>query len=111
MIGLVRALAPQLQEKNTTINAICPGMTATPLVGDEGIAALRAAGFPLIEAGQIADAAVERMLGTDTGLPWVCQAGREPVAYEFRRVPGPRVEGEGGMAPPGELTGWDQRRD
>jgi NAD(P)-dependent dehydrogenase (short-subunit alcohol dehydrogenase family) len=110
VIGLVRALAPQLQQKGITINAVCPGMTATPMVGDEGIASLRAAGFPLIEPEQIADAAVARMLGPDTGLAWVCQAGREPIAYEFRRVPGPRVEGQGGMAPPGELTAWDQRR-
>jgi NAD(P)-dependent dehydrogenase (short-subunit alcohol dehydrogenase family) len=111
VIGLVRALAPQLEEKGITINAVCPGMTATPLVGDEGIAALRAAGFPLIDPEQIADAAIGRMLGRDTGRAWVCQAGREAVAYEYRRVPGPRVEGQQGMAPPGELTGWDQRRD
>jgi len=110
VVGLVRALAPQLQEKAITINAVCPGMTATPMVGVEGASALRAAGFPLIEPTQIADAVVSLMKGTDTGLAWVCQAGRDAIPYQFRRVPGPRVEGEPGMAPPGELAGWDQLR-
>jgi NAD(P)-dependent dehydrogenase (short-subunit alcohol dehydrogenase family) len=110
VIGLVRALAPQLEEKGITINAVCPGVTATPMVGEEGAARLRAAGFPLIEPTEIADAVVGLMKGTETGLAWVCQAGREPIAYQFRRVPGPRVEGEQGMVPPGELAGWDQLR-
>jgi NAD(P)-dependent dehydrogenase (short-subunit alcohol dehydrogenase family) len=108
VIGLVRALAPQLQEKGITINAVCPGITATPLVGDESIAALRAAHFPLIDPEQIAEAVVDRMRGDETGLAWVCQAGRDAVAYHFRRVPGPRAGGEDGVVPPGELAGWDQ---
>ena len=34
VVGLVRSLAPQLLAKNITVNAICPGVVDTPLVGD-----------------------------------------------------------------------------
>jgi NAD(P)-dependent dehydrogenase (short-subunit alcohol dehydrogenase family) len=108
VVGLVRALAPQLQAKNITINAICPGIVDTPLVGVDAVAFLRAAKFPVIDPEEIADAVLGRMTGTDTGLPWVCQAGREPLAYLHRRVPGPRAEGAEGMAPPARFAGHDQ---
>jgi NAD(P)-dependent dehydrogenase (short-subunit alcohol dehydrogenase family) len=110
VVGLVRALAPQLAEKGITINAVCPGMTDTPLVGEARLAALRAAQFPVIAPEDIAEAVLGRMTGTETGLPWVCQAGRDPVAYQHRRVPGPRAEGAEGMAPPPSFAGHDQRR-
>jgi NAD(P)-dependent dehydrogenase (short-subunit alcohol dehydrogenase family) len=108
VVGLVRALAPQLQDKGITINAICPGIVDTPLVGDEAVAMLRAANFPIIRPEDIAEAVLGRMIGTDTGLPWVCQAGSEPVAYHHRRVPGPRVEGAEGAVPPRQFAGHDQ---
>ena len=38
--------------------------------------------------------------GDDTGQAYVCQAGREPVAFEFRGVPGPRAAGAQGRRPP-----------
>ena len=42
VVGLVRALAPQLEAKGITVNAVCPGITDTPLVGDDAKAALDA---------------------------------------------------------------------
>jgi NAD(P)-dependent dehydrogenase (short-subunit alcohol dehydrogenase family) len=108
VVGLVRALAPQLQEKSITINAICPGLVDTPLVGDAALSFLRAAKFPVIAPEAIAEAVFDRMTGSETGLPWVCQAGREPIAYHHRRVPGPRAEGAEGMAPPARFLGHDQ---
>ena len=108
VVGLVRALSPQLEARGITINAVCPGVVDTPLVGADNVAALRAAHFPLIQPEEIADAVLGRMVGTETGLPWVCQAGRGPVAYHHRRVPGPRAEGAEGMVPPEELAGHDQ---
>jgi NAD(P)-dependent dehydrogenase (short-subunit alcohol dehydrogenase family) len=110
VVGLVRALGPQLEARGITINAVCPGIVDTPLVGQESVAALRAAHFPLIRPEDIAEAVLGRMLGTDTALPWVCQAGREPIAYHHRRVPGPRAEGAEGMLPPVEAAGHDQIR-
>jgi NAD(P)-dependent dehydrogenase (short-subunit alcohol dehydrogenase family) len=107
VVGLVRSMSEQLGVHGITINAICPGITDTPLIGD-GKARLEAAGFPLITPEQIADAVIGRMVGSDTGLAWVCQAGREALPYHFRRVPGPRVDGKSGLAPPEEVRGADQ---
>jgi NAD(P)-dependent dehydrogenase (short-subunit alcohol dehydrogenase family) len=90
VVGLVRSLAPQLQAQGITINAVCPGIVDTPLVGDEAKAGLQAVGFPLIDPDDIAAAVLDCMTGTGTGQAFVCQAGRTPVAYEFRDVPGPR---------------------
>ena len=90
VVGLVRSLAPQLQAQGITVNAVCPGIVDTPLVGDEAKAGLQAVGFPLIDPDDIAAAVLDCMTGTGTGQAFVCQAGRPPVAYEFRDVPGPR---------------------
>jgi NAD(P)-dependent dehydrogenase (short-subunit alcohol dehydrogenase family) len=91
VVGLVRSLAQQLEAKGITINAVCPGIVDTPLVGEPAKTALTAAGFPIIPADQIASAVFDLAVGGGTGQAWVCQAGRDPVAYEFRDVPGPRA--------------------
>jgi NAD(P)-dependent dehydrogenase (short-subunit alcohol dehydrogenase family) len=85
VVGLVRSLAPQLLAKNITINAICPGVVDTPLVGDAR-QMLEQAGFPMIDPADIAAAVLMCATGRATGLAYACQAGREPVAYEFRDV-------------------------
>ena len=77
-------------------------------MGDAALSFLRAAKFPVIAPEAIAEAVFDRMTGSETGLPWVCQAGREPIAYHHRRVPGPRAEGAEGMAPPARFLGHDQ---
>jgi NAD(P)-dependent dehydrogenase (short-subunit alcohol dehydrogenase family) len=91
VVGFVRGLAPQLQAQSITFNCVCPGIVDTPLVGAETAASLVAAGFPVIDPDDIASAVLGCVTGTATGQAWVCQAGREPVAYEFRDVPGPRT--------------------
>src|SRR5207245_7066492 len=48
VVGLVRSLAPQLEAHGITVNAVCPGIVDTPLVGDEAKKVLGEAGFPLI---------------------------------------------------------------
>jgi NAD(P)-dependent dehydrogenase (short-subunit alcohol dehydrogenase family) len=106
VVGLVRALGPTLAAKGITINAICPGITDTPLVGDAAKQALTQAGFPLIPASDIANACVAAITSGESGNAWVVQPGREPLTYGFRGVPGPRAEGAEGMAPPG----WDLER-
>ena len=108
VVGLVRGLAPQLQAKGITVNAICPGITETPLVGKQAVAQLNEAGFPIIPARQIAEAVLQCVTGTQTGQAYACQAGREPVVYHFNRVPGPRTEGAEGMRPPSSAAAWDQ---
>jgi NAD(P)-dependent dehydrogenase (short-subunit alcohol dehydrogenase family) len=89
VVGFVRAVAPQLEPLGITINAVCPGMVDTPMVGPEAKAVLESAGFPLIPPADIAAAVLAAMSGGATGQAYVCQAGRPPVPYAFRGVPGP----------------------
>ena len=99
VVGFVRSVAPQLQAKGVTINAICPGIVDTPLVG-RARAAIEAAGFPMIDPSDIAAAVVDRLLGAETGGCWACQPGRPPECFEFGDVPGPRIPGAEGRRPP-----------
>jgi len=110
VVGLVRALAPQLQAKNITINAICPGLVDTPLLGPDARRLAAAADFPLIPATDIAEAVLGRVLGPETGQAWVCQSGREALAYRFANVPGPRGEAAGRTPPAGLAADEELRR-
>ena len=101
VVGFIRSLAPNLAPKGITANCVNPGMTDTPIIGDEAKTMLAEAGFPLIPPSQIADAVVQAVTSGETGQCWVCQPGRDHVRYEFRDVPGPRTEGARGRVPPG----------
>jgi NAD(P)-dependent dehydrogenase (short-subunit alcohol dehydrogenase family) len=100
VIGFVRSVAPQLAERGVRINAVCPGFADTPMVTGELRASLDEAGFPLLGAGEVADAVLEAARSDGTGEAWVIQPGREPEPYRFRGIPGPRVPGAEGVAPP-----------
>jgi len=110
VVGLVRALAPQLESKGITINAICPGLVDTPLLSAEAKAMAADVGFPLIPATDIAAAVLDRMTGIETGRAWVCQPGREATAYRFAGVPGPSGAAAG-RTPPAALAAHDQLKD
>ena len=62
--------------------------------------ALDAAGFPLLEPGEVAAAILAAGRSEQTGQAWAVQPGREPVQFRFPNVPGPRVAGAEGMTPP-----------
>ena len=98
VVGFVRSFAPPLAFEGITFNAICPGFVETPLL-DGIVDRFSSAGFPLMTADDVADAAVALATGTDTGQCVVLQPGREPVPYAFRGVPGPRGVAEG-VRPP-----------
>ena len=99
MVGLVRGLAPLLAPDGITLNCVCPGITDTPMIASARDGLVHS-GFPLITPEEIAEGVVRATTSGGTGEAWVCQAGREPLSYEFRGVPGPRVAGKEGMAPP-----------
>jgi NAD(P)-dependent dehydrogenase (short-subunit alcohol dehydrogenase family) len=100
VIGLVRSVAPQLAERGIRMNAVCPGFADTPMVAGDLRAALESAGFPLLEPDEVAEAVWRAARSEGTGEAWVVQPGREPEPYRFRGIPGPRVEGREGVAPP-----------
>jgi NAD(P)-dependent dehydrogenase (short-subunit alcohol dehydrogenase family) len=90
IIGLVRSLAPAWSAAGVTINAICPGFVATPL-----ITGLR----PLIDQGGLAvadpaevAAAVESLAASGvTGEAWTIQAGTPPQPFPFPTIDLPRA--------------------
>jgi NAD(P)-dependent dehydrogenase (short-subunit alcohol dehydrogenase family) len=102
VIGFVRSVAPQLEERGITINAIAPGFVETPLIDS---APFTAAGFPLLQPDAVAQAALIAARSGQTGQVWVVQPGRDPLEFRFPNVPGPRdASGESVGAPPTQLS-------
>ena len=99
VVGFVRSVAPQLAERGIRINMVNPGIVDTPLLGDEGRAALEAAGFPLLQPDEVADAVMRAARDDEVGQAWVVQPGREPLKFRYPGVPGPRVPGKEGLVP------------
>jgi NAD(P)-dependent dehydrogenase (short-subunit alcohol dehydrogenase family) len=100
VVGLVRSVAPQLAERGIRINAVCPGFADTPMVAGELRQSLEEAGFPLLQPGAVAEAVLRAAGSEGTGEAWIVQPGRDPEPYRFPGIPGPRVPGAEGVAPP-----------
>jgi NAD(P)-dependent dehydrogenase (short-subunit alcohol dehydrogenase family) len=90
VVGFVRSVAPQLEERGIRINALAPGFVDTPLLGEEARARFVNAGFPLLQAEDVAQAVLTAARSDETGQVWVVQPGREPLPFRFPNVPGPR---------------------
>ena len=89
VVGLTRSLGPLLAEQGIRFNAICPGYAESAII--EPIRdVIEASGVAIIPAEQVAAAVVELFAGDAAGECVVIQPGREPLAFAFRGVPGPR---------------------
>ena len=99
VVGFVRSVAPQLDERGIKINCVCPGIVDTPMVAAQRDM-LRAAGFPLLQPAEVAEAVWLAATSEGTGEAWVVQPGREPAPFRYPGVPGPRVPGTEGVRPP-----------
>ena len=101
LVGFVRSAAPTLlAERGIRLNMVNPGFADTPILGDEGRAALEAAGFPLLSPAEVAEAVLTAAQDEEVGQAWIVQPGREPLKFHFPGVPGPRTPGKEGMRPP-----------
>jgi NAD(P)-dependent dehydrogenase (short-subunit alcohol dehydrogenase family) len=98
VVGLVRSVAADLASQNIRVSAVAPGFADTAILGPmaEGF---RTSGFPLLTPEQVAAVVLEAAEG-EPGAVWPIQPGRTAEPYRFRGVPGPRVEGREGLAPP-----------
>jgi NAD(P)-dependent dehydrogenase (short-subunit alcohol dehydrogenase family) len=81
------------------LNAVCPGISDTPMIDGER-ADLAAAGFPLVQPDDVAEAMWRVVAGGGAGECWFVQPGREPAPFAFPNLPGPRVDGERVGTPP-----------
>jgi NAD(P)-dependent dehydrogenase (short-subunit alcohol dehydrogenase family) len=97
VVGFVRSMAPHLEP--VRLNAVCPGLADTPMVDGER-EALEAAGFPLLDPADVADAVWRAATSGRSGECWFVQPGREPAPFRFPNLPGPRLDGEPVGAPP-----------
>jgi NAD(P)-dependent dehydrogenase (short-subunit alcohol dehydrogenase family) len=88
-------VAPQLAERGIRINAVCPGIVDTPLLGEAGRERMLSQGFPLLRPEDVAEAAMLALRSDELGRCWVCQPGRDPILFAYPGVPGPRGRGEG----------------
>jgi NAD(P)-dependent dehydrogenase (short-subunit alcohol dehydrogenase family) len=112
VVGLIRSVAPTVAAHGITANCVNPGMTDTNILSASAKQVFAEAEFPLMPPSQIADAVVHAVTSGANGECFVCQPGREPIAYGFRDVPGPRTASGKGRVPPGvretgdRLEGW-----
>jgi NAD(P)-dependent dehydrogenase (short-subunit alcohol dehydrogenase family) len=84
VVGLVRSVARQLAERGIRINAVCPAMVDTPLLG-ESRAQVVAKGIAMLQPDEIADAVLNAARDRSTGQAWACLPGRAPERHEFPR--------------------------
>ena len=88
VVGFVRSVAPTLERRGISINAVCPGIADTAMLGGARAGALDAAGFPIVAPAAVADA-VWLALGSGlTGHAWARPAGPGPFDFHFPNVPG-----------------------
>jgi NAD(P)-dependent dehydrogenase (short-subunit alcohol dehydrogenase family) len=91
VVGLARSLGLGLVSEGIRFNAVCPGFAESNIIAPIREALLES-GTPIIPAERVADAVLALFGGEMSGECWFVQAGREPEAFRFRNLPGPRVE-------------------
>jgi NAD(P)-dependent dehydrogenase (short-subunit alcohol dehydrogenase family) len=84
LVGFVRSVAPQLSERGIRINAVCPAIVDTPMLGPMRDR-VREAGIDLLTAEEIADAVLTAAHDGSTGQAWTCLPGRAPEKHQFHR--------------------------
>src|SRR5688500_4015714 len=84
VVGFVRSVSAQLAERGLTINAVCPAIVDTPILGTTRERVL-AAGIPMLQPEEIAAAVLAAARDGSTGQCWTCLPGRAPERHEFHR--------------------------
>jgi NAD(P)-dependent dehydrogenase (short-subunit alcohol dehydrogenase family) len=85
VVGLVRSVAKQLRERGIRINAVCPAIVDTPLLGEGGAERVRAAGYELLGPEEVAGAILKAARSGETGHAWPVIPGRPVEPHQFHR--------------------------
>lgn len=88
VLGWVRAIAPALSDRSITINAVCPGLVDTPILGPGGGELMRSMGMQLLTPEEVAQVHLDTLAGDATGQVIIVQAGRTPSVHTFADVEG-----------------------
>ncbi len=89
VVGLVRALDPQLTPLGISVNAVCPGIVDTNIIGDDVKGLLRDAGVELMAPSQIADGVLAALRSGLTGTCFQCLPGRPAEPFTFGELAAP----------------------
>ena len=103
VVGLVRALGPAWAPHGVRVNAFCPGFAETKIIGDIK-EVLTSSGVPIIPVDVAGRAVLQAFDSPETGQAFLLQAGREPMVYRFRGIPGPLTD-DGERAQPADPSG------
>jgi NAD(P)-dependent dehydrogenase (short-subunit alcohol dehydrogenase family) len=85
VVGFVRSVAKQLRERGITINAVCPAIVDTPLLGEGSAERIRAAGYELLSPDEVAAAILKAARSGETGQAWPVLPGAAVEPHEFHR--------------------------
>jgi len=85
VVGFVRSVAKQLRERGITINAVCPAIVDTPLLGEGSAERVRAAGYEVLSPDDVAAAILKAARSGETGRAWPVIPGRPVEPHEFHR--------------------------
>ena len=98
-IAFVRSMAPRVVGDGITMSAICPGFADTAII-DPLREEFAAADFPVLSAGEVAEAMLAAWAGAEPGAAYVVQPGVGAVPYRFKGVPAARTAtGETAVVP------------
>jgi NAD(P)-dependent dehydrogenase (short-subunit alcohol dehydrogenase family) len=88
VVGWVRAIAPFLAESGISIDAVCPGLVDTPILGPGGGDRMRQMGLRVLDPVEVATVHLDLLAGEGTARVVTVQAERSPSEHQFAAIDG-----------------------
>jgi len=86
VVGLVRSLAPTLEQFGVCISTLNPGFVDTPILGPDGRDRVAELGLPIMPPSRVAEVVVHALEQRTPGAQWVAW-GEDPIrSYEWNPV-------------------------
>jgi 3alpha(or 20beta)-hydroxysteroid dehydrogenase len=87
-IGWVRSIATSLAQSGVIINAVCPGLVDTPILGPGGGDAMRRMGLKVLAPAEVAAAHLDSLLHKEPGTVFTVQAEVPVGIHELTSIAG-----------------------